>query len=123
MALTGKQKLFVEHYAVTLSGTEAARRAGYAKGDASLAAAGSRLLRNVKIKDEIGERFSKMAMGADECLARLADHAKSEGGQSLRALELIGKTHSLFTDKIEHSGHIDYQRMSDEELKELAGRG
>jgi phage terminase small subunit len=123
MALTGKQKLFVEHYAATMNATKAARRAGYAEGESNLSSAGSRLLINVKVKAELDKRFAKMTMGADECLARLAEHAKSESGQALRALELIGKAHSLFTDKIEHSGHIDYTSMSDEKLKELAGRG
>ena len=33
---------------------------------------------------------------------------------------LIGKYHKLFTDKIEHSGHIDVSKLSDDELRAIA---
>ena len=120
--LTGKQKLFVEHYAATLNGTKAARLAGYKGSDATLAVAAHKLLRLGKIKDEVEKRFKGAAMGADECLARIADHAKSKSPQALRALELVGKAHSLFVDRVEHSGRLNVSEMTDEELRKIAGR-
>ena len=44
-------------------------------------------------------------MTADECLMLLAEQARDG---NVRALELIGKVHGLFTDKVEHVG--DQQR-------------
>jgi phage terminase small subunit len=123
MALTEKQTLFVEHYVQCWNGTKAAESAGYNGGIATCAVAGSRMLKLDKIQKAIKLRLSESAMPADECLSRLARHARSEDMKAMKALELIGKHHSLFTDRIEHSGHIDYTNMSDEKLKELAGRG
>ena len=123
MALTEKQTLFVEHYVQCWNGTKAAEHAGYKGGVATCAVAGSRMLKLNKIQKAIKLRLSESAMPADECLSRLARHARSEDVKAMKALELIGKHHGLFVDKIEHSGHIDYQSMSNEDLERLAGRG
>lgn len=40
------------------------------------------------------------------------------------ALALLGKYHKLFTEKVEHSGHIDVSKLSDDELRAIAeGQG
>ena len=51
MALTDKQRRFVEEYLVDLNATQAAIRAGYSERTAE--AQGSRLLRNVKVAEAI----------------------------------------------------------------------
>jgi phage terminase small subunit len=121
--MTNKQKLFVEHYLRCWNATEAASQAGYKGNRKTLGAMGLENLEKPIIAKAIKKRLKESAMGADECLSRIAGHARSEDVKAMKALELIGKHHSLFTDRIEHSGHIDYTSMSDEKLKELAGRG
>lgn len=80
MALTGKQELFVNAYLQCWNATEAARRAGYAGTDESLAVIGSNNLRKVKIAERINERLKANAMDADEVLSRLADIARGDMG-------------------------------------------
>lgn len=74
--LTGKQRRFVNFYLELWNGTEAASKAGY-EGDRNvLAATASRLLRNVKVRAEIEKRLEAEAMGANEVLQRLSEHAR-----------------------------------------------
>jgi phage terminase small subunit len=71
--LTGKQQAFVDAYfALRFNGTEAARQAGYAGDDNTLAATASRMLRNNKIRSAIDKRFKQTKMGPDEVLGRLS---------------------------------------------------
>lgn len=56
MALTEKQKRFVDFYVVTGQATEAARRAGYSKPNRQ----GPRMLSNVVIKNAIGARLKEI---------------------------------------------------------------
>jgi phage terminase small subunit len=73
--LTPKQRLFVEHY-VGISngnGTDAARRAGYAKPTEQA----YENLRKPQIKAAVSQRYREAAMGAEEVLARLATHGRA----------------------------------------------
>ena len=103
MPLTNKRKVFVAEYLRCWNASEAARRAGYAHERS----AGHALLTNPDIQAHIQEELTNLTMSADECLLRIADIAREETSQSLKALELIGKTHSLFVDRqqveMEHS--------------------
>lgn len=76
--LTGKQRMFCEHYiACCFNATEAARRAGYADtSDIGLSVRGNELLRNVKVVDYIKQRTAEVAISANEVLLRLARHAR-----------------------------------------------
>ena len=123
MCLTGKQRLFVEHYIHCLTATEAARRAGYKQTNGSLRVQGFRNLTNANIKKQIEKRFHEAAMTADECLARIASHAKEDKPQALKALELVGKHHSLFTEKIEHTVSIDVSNLTNDQLEHLVKHG
>lgn len=87
--LTNKQKAFIEHYLESWNATRAAEKAGYGGDDNALAAAGSRLLRNVKIRSRIQERLNTKAMSADEVLARLSEHARGDIGDLLRPSGII----------------------------------
>jgi phage terminase small subunit len=81
--LTPKQSAFIEEYFVDFNATRAAQRAGYSGDDNTLAATGSRLLRNDKIANRVSQRLSESAMSADEVLARLAEIARGAHGEYL----------------------------------------
>ncbi len=55
--LTEKQQRFVEEYLIDLNATQAAVRAGYSAKTADQQ--GSRMLANVKVQQEIGERMAE----------------------------------------------------------------
>jgi phage terminase small subunit len=76
--LTGKQRKFIDEYFVDFNATRAAQRARYKGNENTLAATGSRLLRNVKVAEVISERLKESAMCADEVLSRLAEQARGE---------------------------------------------
>jgi len=76
--LTPKQAAFVEEYLVDFNATRAAGRAGYRGDDNTLAATGSRLLRNDKVSERVTQRLQESAMSADEGLMRLAEIARGE---------------------------------------------
>lgn len=76
MALTTKQRLFVEYYLGVSKGnaTDAARRAGYAAPNT----AGPRLLVNAGIRPFVERRLEEAALSSDRILKRLSEIA--EGG-------------------------------------------
>lgn len=79
MALTGKQKLFVEYYCGISNGnaTDAARRAGLGKTEGSHRELARRELTKVDIQAAIKERYRAVTMSTDECLFRLAAQARA----------------------------------------------
>ena len=98
MPLTNKRIAFVEQYLQCWNASEAARRAGYKFAGTE----GHRLLQMAEIQAYVKLRLADMQMSADEVLNRLADHARDDSkGVSLKALELVGKHHKLFTERHE----------------------
>lgn len=102
--LTAKEALFVAYYPVCLNGTKAAEMAGYEGNRNVLAVTASENLRKPKIRRAIDARLKKMAMSADEILARLTDHARGTmddfvdaktGLLNLRDAAEAGKLHLL----------------------------
>lgn len=77
--LTPKQVRFLEHYLTCWNATEAARVAGYKHPNKQ----GPELLKQPQIAAAIDERLSEVAMSANEVLARLTDHARSDIGEFL----------------------------------------
>jgi phage terminase small subunit len=78
MALSAKQKAFINEYLSDFNATRAAQRAGYGGDDNTLAVTGSRLLRIDKVAEAIAARMQEKAMGPDEVLRRLAEQARAE---------------------------------------------
>ncbi len=74
MALTKKQRVFIEEYLQCWNAAEAARRAGYSERTANRIA--SNLLSKVDIQEAIEIRIEEKAMSSDEVLARLAEQAR-----------------------------------------------
>ena len=85
--LSLKQNLFVEFYLQTIgeegfhglrvgNATKAARLAGYAGNDVTLASVGYENLRKPHIKAEIERRLTEVVMGSNEVLVRLGKMAR-----------------------------------------------
>lgn len=134
MALNPRQEVFVAAYLANPNASDAARKAGYAHPGS----AGNRLLKNVEISARVGLKVAEVAMGPDEVLrltatmARLYPFATSDARAAMqgkmKALELIGKYHKLWTDKVEHTGPgggpiqvraVDLSELTVEELRDL----
>lgn len=117
--LTTKQELFVNAYLGAANGnaSEAARQAGYATPGPE----GHRLLKNAEIAARVSQRLEESAISADQVLQELASVAmapwhdfvevtgraksgeatkvRSDIASKVKALELLGKHHQLFTEK------------------------
>lgn len=135
--LSAKYEIFCRAYVIDPNATNAAVKAGYSVKTARQQ--GSRLLSDVNILDRIKELTEKMEnkelATAEEVLLFLTHtmrgtlttskytmmgeryEAEPNMAERLKAGELLGKRHVLFTDKIEHSGYINpYKDMTDEQL-------
>jgi len=82
--LRPKQKKFIAEYLKDQNGTQAAIRAGYSVRSARAIAC--ELLTIPDIQAEIGAEIAERAMGADEVLQRLAEHARADMGDELTGL-------------------------------------
>lgn len=102
--LTGQQRLFVDAWFETnCNGTEAARLAGYGGDDPSdqtLASTASRLLRNVKVQDEINARWAEKGMSGDEVIAHLAEIVRCNPG------EFISDGGAIDWQMVQEKGHL-----------------
>lgn len=129
MEMNSRQKLFVTEYLVDFNATQAAIRAGYSEKTSY--SQGQRLLKNVEVKNAIKETREKIqdeniatAKDVEEFLSQamtgqldeevLLVTGKGEGFSGvtrerkeisakdrLKAAELLGKRHALFTDKVD----------------------
>ena len=140
--MTLKQELFVEAYIGPANGnaTKAAKIAGYKGNDHTLEVIGAENLRKPEIASRVRARVEQAAMSADEVLAELSAIARADWREFLqirhnskgevvdaalllrdkiRALELLGKYHALFTEKreIEHKGLTSSDRPTEEQRK------
>lgn len=85
--LTPKQVAFVNHYMMNGgNGTRAAKAAGYAGDDVTLASVAYDNLRKPQIRAELDARMRETAMSADEVIHRLSEQGRSD------ARDLIGLT-------------------------------
>ena len=100
MALTAKRRIFVEQYLRTGNASKAAEQAGYKHPGSE----GHRLLKIAEIQTLVKARVTAIAMSADEVLERLANGIRQStkfDANTIRALELLGKHHKLFTERHE----------------------
>lgn len=109
MALTAKQRRFVAEYLKDLNATQAAIRCGYSEKTAY--AQGHRLLKKAEISEAIGvkaeARLQRAEITVDWVISGIkavGDDPESERRDKLKAYELGGKLHKLFTDKHEVAG-------------------
>jgi len=110
MALTEKQRLFIDYYLTHFNATRAAKEAGYSHNTARFIAAEN--LSKPNIREKIDERVKEIISQTDEKRAALIqfwfdimqDDEASEGGK-LRASEDLGKYLAMFIEKHELSGN------------------
>lgn len=92
MALTEKQKIFADEYLIDLNATRAYKEIyKNCKKDETAAAAGARLLRNVKVKkylnEKMEEREERTKITQDKVLKELAAIAFTDGTQYAKVIE------------------------------------
>lgn len=136
--LTVKQKKFADEYIITGNATESAIKAGYSKKYANTNA--SKLLQNTTLKLYVDERLAELdsekiadqkevlqyltsvmrgketeqtLRGMGEGYQQLID-IEVGATQRIRAAELIGKRHSMWTDKVDVSGSVVFITGDDE---------
>lgn len=128
--LTAKQKAFADHYLICLNKTEAARRAGY-RGDKWINRTAISVYNHPLVQEYLKERMEKIekerVATGDEVLTFLTSTMRGEIkdqfgldaslSDRLKASELLGKRHKLFTDKIQKEGkqniEINIKKVSD----------
>jgi phage terminase small subunit len=135
--LNDMQRRFVDEYLIDLNATQAAKRAGYKESSAY--SQGQRLLKHDEIKSLIREKMAKREedtiASADEVMRYLTavirgqsrSHvlARNDLGaeyilekppdekERLKAAELMGKRHQLFTDKVKVGGNVPVMIVDD----------
>lgn len=114
--LNARQRKFISLYAG--NATEAARLAGYAGTDTSLAVTGHQLLRKPNIALAIRSREDKQTakgiMTREQRQAfwtSVAYDVNAKLPDRLRASELLGKSQADFTEKVEHSGTLSLEQL------------
>lgn len=113
MQLSRRRRKFATEYIKNgFNGVQAVFAAGYRQGYDSACVEASRLLRNAKVQQIIERHLQMSKLSADEVIERLTEVANAEvseikASDKLKALELLGKFHKLFTDKVDHSFQLD----------------
>ena len=109
--LTPRQSIFVAEYCIDMNATRAMIAAGYSPKYAGTNA--DKLLKTTKIANAIAEHVKKHTDAAvvsrEDVIKGLLAEAQATGpGTShsarVAAWTALGKTHQLFTDKVQHTG-------------------
>ena len=106
--LNTRQRKFVHDYVRNgFSKADAVISAGFTQNRYSAYVIGYRLLQKVTIQREIEKHMEKVKLSADQVLEELSEIAVTkapvDGAQRLKALELLGKGHKLFVDRVEQT--------------------
>jgi phage terminase small subunit len=132
--LTQKQRLFVEAFIGQANGNarEAARAAGYSGDDNALSQRAFELMRNPKVSELIGVRVEEAVMRSNEVLSQLSAIAKGDWqnfleirrdkdgetvsanlklSDKIKALELLGKYHKLFSERLDLNVQVSDWRI------------
>lgn len=152
MALAEKQKIFADEYLFDLNATRAYKVAyPSCKKDGTAAAAGARLLRNVKVSAYINEQLEKLrterVADAQEVMEHLTSVMRGEvdedvvvvegigdgcsearlvrkqvsGRDRLKAAELLAKRYGLLTEKVQVSGLKEEKSKLDDLIRQMQG--
>jgi phage terminase small subunit len=112
MALTDKQRNFVNEYMKDMNASAAYLRAGYQCTEEAARRAGSRLLSNVDIQDEIGRRTDKMQQESGMSVRWVLEKYKkiiernedTDPAVAKGALDSVAKHYGMFKEKVEVTG-------------------
>ena len=123
--LTPKQEAFCQAYMANgMNATQAAIAAGYSKKTAQIIGSEnlSKPLVDARIMQLCSEHAKNTKITPEWIMQELADNAARaktdrQHGASSKALELLGKTHAMFTDKITLN---TFEGLSDQELADVA---
>ncbi len=126
MALTNKQKQFADEYCKSLNATAAYKKI-YQCSDKVANMAGSRLIVNDSISKYIKDRLKRVSDNQEikteyilKNIKEIADKKTSSDRDKLKALELLGKHLSMFTDKFDNKNTGELIVVSrDEEYKNI----
>ncbi|WP_144533536.1 terminase small subunit [Bacillus pumilus] len=137
MKLTEKQKRFADYYIERGNATEAARKAGYSSKTAKSIGQENLTKPDIKsyIKERLNEKDAERIASQDEILEFLTAVMRGEkteqipvglgeGAQQLedkdpylkdrvKAAELLGKRHSMWTDKVDMVGNVGVRIVDD----------
>ncbi|KQU11531.1 terminase [Bacillus sp. Leaf49] len=137
MKLTEKQKRFADYYIELGNATEAARKAGYSSKSAKSIGQENLTKPDIKsyIKERLDEKDAERIASQDEILEFLTAVMRGEkteqipvglgeGAQQLedkdpylkdrvKAAELLGKRHSMWTDKVDMVGNVGVRIVDD----------
>lgn len=115
MALTGKQRRFIEEYLKDLNATQASIRAGYSKKTAHVI--GAENLTKPVIVDALAQRAKVITERADldthDVIQGLLTEARRTGEGSSHAARVsawtqLGKYLKMFADRVEHTGEVTF---------------
>lgn len=119
MALTAKQQLFVKEYLVDLNAKQAAIRAGYSEKTAEQQA--SRLLSNVKVRDEIEKERSKRSerteITADMVLKRWWDLATADPNELVQVRRVCCRYCHGIDHQYQWRNEQEYQRVVEHAIR------
>ncbi|MCH5205665.1 MAG: terminase small subunit [Oscillospiraceae bacterium] len=143
--MTDKQKRFCDEYLIDPNATQAAIRAGYSEKTAY--SVGQRMLKNVEVRNYIDEQLEQIhnekTADAQEVIEYLTSVMRGESSsevvvvegvgegcsearrvtkapdekERLKAAELLGKRHGLFTDKVNVTGAVPVVISGDGDLE------
>jgi phage terminase small subunit len=119
--MTPKQKKFAEYYAASGNGADSARKAGYANKHADIEAV--RLLANPSIITYLDSLTSaqtdmRIATAIERQIfwtAIMRGEIETTADQ-LKSSEILGKAQGDFVQKVEVSGELKFDSLTDEEL-------
>lgn len=135
MSITIKQKKFADEYIISGNATDAYKKAyENIKNDETAKASASRLLTNANVKNYIEERMKQIDKGKiadqEEVMEFLTSTMRDDENATkdrLKAAELIGKRHMMWSERIEanvNNNNINpYEDLTTEELKKLIQDG
>lgn len=112
MALTDKQRNFVNEYMKDMNASAAYLRAGYQCTEEAARRAASRLLTNVDIQSEIGQRTDKMQQESGMSVRWVLEKYKKiiesnvdvDPAVAKGALDSVAKHYGMFKEKVEVTG-------------------
>lgn len=114
-ALTDKQKLFIDLYVSSLDAQRSYMEA-FGVGIETASSNGYTLLKKPEVRAEIDKKLQEIKkanpriLSAEEVLENLTKEAMDENNNTrdkLKAMELLGKYHALFTERIQQESTVN----------------